>query len=141
MAFLHPDKIVGVTQAIQARPKRPVRSIENRAISAANQRGIGIGPARPVRPQPGISPAKPVAKPGISPAKPVRDQPSIGKSKPAPKKELPGIIENLAFEMRDAHWANHLDRLARRVDKAVQSRNPQPKPQPQAPGIVLQLGR
>lgn len=47
----------------------------------------------------------------------------------------PGAIETVAYDLRDAHWANHLARLKKRAKVT----NPQPKPQPQAPQIVFQL--
>ncbi len=102
MTLLHPDKIVGVTRAVQTRPQRPRRSVEQRAMSAASNRGTGVGKA---------------------------------------SKAQPGLIENMAFEMRDAHWSNHLDRLSRRVDKAVKSRQSAPtKRVPQgAPALAIRL--
>lgn len=47
----------------------------------------------------------------------------------------PGSIESLAFDMRDAHWANHLSRLKKRVSKAT-AETPTKPPTPQ---IVFQL--
>lgn len=45
-----------------------------------------------------------------------------------------GAIENLAYDMRDMHWANHLARLKKRVTQPQRG----PKP-PAPPQIVFQL--
>lgn len=74
MAFLHPDKLVGVARAVQPRSKR---AVQNSAVQS--------------RPQ----------------ASPQR-----------PKTEA-GLIENLAFRLRDQHWDQHMNRVARRTDGAI----------------------
>lgn len=82
MPLLHPDKIVGVTRAIQSRPVR-----RRPSIAVAAQRAV--------------TPERQYLK------------------KPAPKPEEPGLLENLAFALRDQHEKRHLERMARRADGAV----------------------
>lgn len=43
---------------------------------------------------------------------------------PQKKNADSGLMEQLAFRLRDAHWADHMDRLARRVDTAVAKAKP-----------------
>lgn len=54
---------------------------------------------------------------------------------PQKKNADSGLMEQLAFRLRDAHWADHMDRLARRVDSAVASNKPAKAAPKKAPAI------
>lgn len=47
----------------------------------------------------------------------------------------PGAIGDLAYAVRDTHWANHLSRLKARVSKA----SPEQTTKPATPTVVFQL--
>lgn len=108
---LHPDKLVGVTRAIQTRPvlRRP-------SIDVAAQRAVS----------------------------PQRQYLTKGKPPKPGKEKEPGILENLAFQLRDQHEQRHLERMARRVDQGVAQAKAAPatgagKPQQPLPAIAIHV--
>jgi hypothetical protein len=101
---------------------------------------IGIARAiqtRPKRARPSVESAAVAAS-----AKPRRLSPPKGKD----QKDPADLMRNLAFQIRDAHWNGHLERMARRADGAVKPKKaPAKRPAQPASGqpqsITIQLGQ
>lgn len=90
---LHPDKLVGVTRAIQNRPRRPRPSIAVAAQRVASGRDRKYLTGKP----------------------PVQGE--------------PGLLENLAYQLRQEHEERHVNRIARRVDRSLQGQERRPQAQ------------